>query len=763
MSIGKFFSNLSRRRDKDEKPETGSPTSPTQNTAGAAEPSPTPAVAASVGQTSTVPSIKPVQVGSATPSIKYSVNLTGFAAPAAGKPAASWNSPVANTPAPQAATTSAQEKFQQAMVLHQQGRLDQAKAAYEDLLKTDPDHAEGLNLLGVLSYQTKDMDRAVALMSQARALAPEHAGIQTNLGNVFKALKQFDAAVDCYQKAIALKPSDSTAHNNLGAVLNELKRHDAALQSFDRALALNANDAAIHYNRANALFGLAQDQAAVGSYDKAIALNPGHAECHFNRGIALARLKQFEEAKKSYDQANTLNPNIEFLLGTRLIARRHSCDWSQLDKDIAFIAEQIEQNKRVAQPFYVMGSIDSPSLQKKAAQIYVQARFPANPLLGNLPAPTRKDKIRIGYFSADFRDHPVSFLTAELFETHDRSRFELIAFSFVKDLKSRMRERISAAFDQFLDVHDKTDEEVARLARSLGIDIAMDLGGLTEGARTGVFALRAAPVQINYIGYPATMGAEYMDYIIADTTVLPDTLAEHYTEKPVYLPCFQVNDSSRQIADKVFTRAELGLPETGFVFCSFNQTYKISPDTFDGWARILRQVNGSVLLILAEDETTRANLRKEAAARDLDPQRLVFCGRLPSAEYLARCRIGDLFLDSYPYNAGTTASDALWAGLPVLTLAGQAYASRMAAGLLNAIGLPELITHTQSDYEALAIELATQPERLQGIRSTLAQNRLSTPLFDTKLFTRSIENAYVQMHERHLQGLTPLTITAAKA
>lgn len=646
------------------------------------------------------------------------------------------------------------------MALHQQGRLDQAKAAYEELLKAQPDHAEGLNLLGVLSYQTKDLDRAVTLMSKARDLAPQNAGIQTNLGNVLKALKQFDAAVDCYQKAIALKPADSTAHNNLGTVLNELKRHAAALESFDRALALNANDPAIYYNRANALFGLGQDEAAVASFDKAIALKPGHAECHFNRGITLARLKRYEEAKNSYDRANELNPNIEFLHGTRLIARRHSCDWQQLDKDIAFIAEQIEQNKRVSQPFYVMGSIDSPELQKKAAEIYVQARFPSNPLLGDFPAATRKDKIRIGYFSADFRDHPVSFLTAQLFETHDRSRFELIAFSFIKDPKSRMRERIAAAFDQFIDVHDKTDEEVARLARSMGIDIAMDLGGLTEGARTGVFALRAAPVQINYIGYPATMGAEYIDYIIADDVVLPAELADHYTEKAVYLPCFQVNDTSREISDKVFTRADLGLPESGFVFCSFNQTYKISPETFDGWMRILQQVEDSVLLILAEDDTTRANLRKEAVARQVDPQRLVFCGRLPAPEYLARCRVGDLFLDSFPYNAGTTASDALWAGLPVLTRAGRAYASRMAAGLLTGIGLPELITHTQSEYEALAIALAKDPQRLKSIRETLADNRLKTPLFNIELFTRSIEDAYQQMHERCLQGLPPATITA---
>ncbi|MGE5453228.1 MAG: tetratricopeptide repeat protein [Acidobacteriota bacterium] len=691
------------------------------------------------------------------------MNLTGLSTPAAGKPVASWGAPpVTAAPAQTGASGSLSEKLQQAMALHQQGRLDLALSAYQAILAAQPDHAEAHNLLGILHYQRKDMDAAVASLTRARDLDPNHAGIQTNLGNVLKAVKQYEAAVACYQKAIALKPGDSMAHNNLGTVLNDLKRHEAALACFDRAAALQPNDPMVHYNRGNALFGLGRNEAALASYDKALSLKPNHAESHFNRGTALDKLKQYESARQSYSEAIALNPAIEFVHGARMIVKRRICDWSLLDDETAFIAEQIEKGKRVCQPFYVMSSIDSPRLQKKAAELYVQARFPADSRLGALAPRATQGKIRIGYFSADFRDHPVAFLTAQLFETHDRSRFELFAFSFQKDLNSTMRPRLVAAFDQFLDVHDKTVEEVAQLARSLNIDIAVDLGGLTDGSRTGVFALRAAPAQINYIGYPGTMGASYIDYILADPVVLPPDQAGHYTEKAVYLPCFQVNDTSRAIADKVFTRAELGLPETGFVFCSFNQTYKISPETFDGWMRIMREVKDSVLLILAEEELTQSNLRKEAAQRDVDPKRLVFCGRLPSPEYLARCRVGDLFLDSYPYNAGTTASDALWAGLPVLTRAGQSYCSRMAAALLTGIGLPELITHTQQDYEALAIELATHPSKLQDLRARLADNRACTPLFDTPLFTRSLEEAYLQMHARTQQGLPPQVITVTK-
>jgi len=378
--------------------------------------------------------------------------------------------------------------------------------------------------------------------------------------------------------------------------------------------------------------------------------------------------------------------------------------------------------------------------------------------LGPIPKHPKREKIRIGYFSMDFKNHAVAMLTAGLFETHNRARFEVIAFSFGPDTKDEMRVRLEKAFDQFIDVQDKSDKEIAELARQMGIDIAIDLAGFTADSRTGIFAYRAAPVQVNYLGYPGTMGADYMDYLIADETLIPEESRQYYAEKIIYLPCFQANDSKRMIADRVFTREELGLPHHSFVFCCFNNNYKFTPDTFVSWMRILKQTSDSVLFLYAENELVVTNLRREASQQGVDSHRLVFGKKLPAPDYLARYRAADLFLDTLPFNAGTTASDALWAGLPVLTCMGEAFASRMAASLLNAIDMPELITHTQQDYEALAIELATNPDRLKAIRQKLERQRLTTPLFDTELFTRHIEEAYTKMFERYQADLAPAHI-----
>jgi predicted O-linked N-acetylglucosamine transferase (SPINDLY family) len=329
------------------------------------------------------------------------------------------------------------------------------------------------------------------------------------------------------------------------------------------------------------------------------------------------------------------------------------------------------------------------------------------------------EKIRIGYFSTDFKNHPVAFLIAELFEIHDRNRFEIYAFS-LENATDEMRGRLVMAFDRFIDAESMSDVEIAQASRGLSIDIAVDLTGFTQDSRTGIFAHRAAPIQVNYLGYPGTMGADYIDYIIADKTLIPPQSQKYYSEKVVYLPnSYQVNDRRRLISDRCFTRQELGLPENRFVFCCFNNNFKILPATFDGWMRILKAVESSVLFLYAENKWAEENLKKEAKARGIDSSRLVFGRQIPMEEYLARYRACNLFLDTTPYNAGTTASDALWTGLPVLTLIGQSFASRIAASLLKAIGLSELITNSQEQYEALAIELAMNPKKLAGIKERL--------------------------------------------
>jgi len=364
-------------------------------------------------------------------------------------------------------------------------------------------------------------------------------------------------------------------------------------------------------------------------------------------------------------------------------------------------------------------------------------------------------KIRIGYFSADFRNHPVADLTVELYELHDRSQFEIYGFSYGPNTKDEMNLRIKAGVDYFHDVRTMSHKDVAMLARSVELDIAVDLGGFTQHARTGIFTMSAAPIQISYIGYIGTMGANYYDYLVADQTTIPEKNQKYYSEKIAYLPSYQVNDSTQSPPATVFTRKDLGLPETGFVFCCFNNTFKFTPTTFDVWGRILEQVDGSVLLIYADNESTKKNLTKEIVLRGIDSSRLIFGERLTKPEYLARYRVADLFLDTLPYNAGTTASDALRMRLPVLTCMGNSFVSRMGASILNAINLPELITTTQEEYESLAIELATNPEKLKIIKDKLVNNLPTAPLYDTPLFTHHLESAYLTMYNRYQQGLDP--------
>ena len=536
----------------------------------------------------------------------------------------------------------------------------------------------------------------------------------------------------------------------------DLKCPAEALASYDKAIALKPDHAATHSNRGNALMDLKRHAEALASYDRAIALKPDDAAAHSNRGNALMALNRPEEALTSYDKAIALKPDFEFLYGNLIHMKMKICDWSNLETQIAQLVHKIDRAEKVSQPFLLLAETNSPELQRKAAEIYALARYPLNIALPKIAKRQRRNKIRIGYFSAEFRNHAIAFLTAELFERHNRSQFEVTAFSFGIDTRDDMRRRLEAAFDKFLDVRNRSDRDVALLARNLEIDIAVDLGGFTLDGRMGIFSMRAAPVQVNYLGYAGTTGAEYIDYLIADPTLIPASNQKYFSEKIVYLPnSYQANDRKRRIADKTFTRAEVRLPEDAFVFCCFNNNFKIAPEVFDCWMRILKRVDNSVIWLMEGNTKATSNLRKEAEIRGVHPERLIFAKPMPPPDHLARHRLADLFLDTLPYNAHTTASDALWAGLPVLTRIGETFAGRVAASLLNAIGLTELITSTPQAYEALAIELATNPEKLAAIKRKLANNRLTTPLFDTQTFTRHIEAAYTMMYERYQANLPP--------
>ncbi len=636
-------------------------------------------------------------------------------------------------------------------------RAEEALASYDKALALKPNYANAYYNRGMALKDLRRLEEAVASYDKALALEPGDAEAYNNRGIALKDLKRPEEALASYDRALALKPDFADAYDNRGIVLCELRRLEDLLASYDRAIALKPDFADAYDNRGLTLFELQRLEEAVASYDKAIALKPDHVRAYRNRGNALRDLRRLEEAVASYERAIALKPDFEFPFGAMLLTKMQMCDFADLEGQCARVCEQVLRGEKVAEPFAVLAISNSPEAQRRAAEIWIEERYPTSAALPALAKRAKHARIKIGYFSADFRNHAMANLTANLFEQHDRSNFEIIAFSFGPNQRDEMRLRMEAAFDRFIDVRDRDDKYSALLSRNMEIDIAVDLGGFTSFCRTGIFALRAAPVQVNYLGYPGTMGAGYIDYIIADPILIPDDSRRHYSEKIVYLPnTYMVNDSKRPISDAAFTRAELGLPAIGFVFCCFNNNYKITPGVFDRWMRILEKVEGSVLWLLEDNPQAAGNLRREASARGVGPERLIFAKRLPSlGDHLARHRLADLFLDTLPYNAHTTASDSLWAGLPVLTCLGETFASRVAASLLKAIDLPELVTTTPEAYELLAIELAANPNRLADIRRKLARNRLTTPLFDTKLFANHIEAAYAAMHERCHAGLPP--------
>jgi protein O-GlcNAc transferase len=635
-------------------------------------------------------------------------------------------------------------------------RHEEAIASCNNAIALNPDYANAYNSRGNALMDLKCPEKAIASYDEAIVLKPDFAEAHFNRGNALKDLKLPGEALASYDRAIALKPNYVKAHNNRGNALMDLKRFAGALASYERTIALKPDYAEAYNNRGNALRDLKSYEEAIASYDKATALKPDYAEAYNNCGTALKSLNRYEEALASYGKAIALRPDIEFLYGNWIFMKMNICDWSNLETEFVQLVHRINHAEKVSHPFPVLVATNSSELQRKAAEIYALARYPLNNTLPQIAKRERREKIRVGYFSADFRNHPGAYSMVEMFELHDRSKFELIGFSFSPEREYELKSRLESAFDKFIDVNSCTDTDVARLARNMEIDIAIDRNGFTSYCRPNIFASRAAPLQISYKGYPGTMGTNYIDYLIADPIVVTADHRENYSEKIAYLPdSYQVYDTKRVVPDKIVSREQVGLPRNSFVFCCFNNNYKITPEVFDSWMRILKQVDSSVLWLLEDNTKAKSNLRKEAEIRGINPERLISAKRMPPSDHLSRHRLADLFLDTLPCNAHITASDALWAGLPVLTRIGETFAGRVAASLLNAIGLSELITSTPQAYEALAIELATNPERLANLKRKLATNRLTTPLFDTQRYTRHIEAAYTMMYERYQTNLPP--------
>ncbi len=619
-----------------------------------------------------------------------------------------------------------------------------------------PGYAFAVSNLGKLRDRQGRLDEAEAHFRKAIELQPALAPLHANLGGVLLARKDFAGAQAACQRAVELDRRLPDGWRNLGLALGELKRLREAEAAYRTAIELEPGSPEAWSNLGNLLTEGLRLEEAEAAYRKALDLDPRSAETWSNLGNALRELKRFEAAIECLERARALNPNLDYGQGTLLATRMRICDWTSVASETAGLTAAIAAGRKAAKPFDVLSLSADLGVQRAAAEIWSQDRWPQPDPAFAVGARQGKERITVGYFSADFHDHATAHLMIGFFEEHDRSAFETIAFDFGPRRDDEMARRLSAAFDRFMDVRSMADEEIADLSRNLGVDIAVDLKGFTQDSRPGIFSRRAAPIQVSYLGYPGTLGSGWMDYLLADPVVIPPSSYPFYCEKIVQLPhCYQMNDGRRPIADTVWRRADAGLPEAGFVFCCFNNSFKINPEVFDVWMRILTQVEGSVLWLLEDTAAAARHLATQAVERGVAAERLVFAQRVPVADHLARHRLADLFLDTLPYNAHTTASDALWAGLPVVTCMGDSFASRVAASLLSAVGLPELIAQDRSAYERLAVALATEPVRLRSIRERLAHNRLNTPLFDTALSTRHIEAAFVAMMERHRRGLTP--------
>jgi len=671
------------------------------------------------------------------------------------------------------------------------GNLAEAAKLYADILRAEPRNFEALLSLGFVHFRAAHFEDAEHLCGEAARINPRSADAFFMRGCALQRLTRNADALDCFDSAIALRPGFVEALVNRGALLTDAKRHADALKSFDAALAIHPAMAEAWNNRGNVLSELGRHQEAVASYDKVLALRPGFVEAFINRGTALIALHRLDEALASYGQAAQLSPeradavagsanalfeakdyeraadfyaatlardpDYAYASGNLAFSRLHCCDWRSLDSDRTFIARQLLEGRRVINPLQAIALFDSPSGLKRCATLWVADKYPPAPaVLGRRERNADHAKIRVAYLSADFNGHAVATLLAGVFEQHDKTRFETIAVSYTDSDGGAMRRRLELSFDRGIDVAGKSDREIATLVRDLEIDIAVDLMGYTGECRPGIFALRPAPVQVNFLGFPGTTGAPYIDYIIADPIVIPEGHKPHYSESVVYLPdTYLPTDSARAIRERRPTRAEAGLPEAGFVFCSFNNSYKFTPEMFDVWMRLLESVEGSVLWLSQTNDAAVRNLRAEAARRGVSERRLVFAPFLRDGEdHLVRLGLADLFLDTLPYNAHSTAVDALWAGVPLLTLQGTAFAGRVAASALTAAGLPELIVSSLDAYEALALRLAREPQTLAALRAELEHARGRCALFDTARYTRNLEAAYLAMWERSRGSVT---------
>ncbi|MDA9287481.1 tetratricopeptide repeat protein [Amylibacter sp.] len=675
--------------------------------------------------------------------------------------------------------------LQQAVDAHKSGQLQEAHRLYATILKIQPKHPDANHNTGLLNVGFGKIELALPFFKTALEANPSNVQFwYSHIVVLIKLERLIDAKVLLNQakgkgikgadfnqleqrlndaiKTLPNGPDYVSAHYNMGIALQKQNKLEEAIEAYNKALAIKPDYAEAHYNMGIALQKQNKLEEAIEACNKALAIKPDYAAAYNNIGFALNDQNKLEEAIEAYNKALDIKPDYESARAVNLHQHAHICNWDNIAKDVKLIPELGTSDKHVS-PFALLPLEDAPDRHLIRSKIYAKAKYPEK-ALSSIGRPSKKPKrIRIGYFSTDFKEHPVAYLISKVLEQHNRDEFEVFGYSVHGSSSCTMRQRLEKSFDNFTDVQSMSDRDITLKARQDKIDIAVDLNGYTKNTRTGIFAYRAAPIQINYLGYPGTLGADFMDYIVADRFLIPSQNQKHFNEEPLYLPnTYMPTDNSREMSKKKITRSDMGLPDDAFVFCCFNNNYKISPNEFDIWMRLLTKVENSVLWLRQSNQFSNINMKNEAQKRKVDPSRLVFADKVPMDEHLARQRFADLFLDTFAFNAHTTASEALWAGLPVVTKVGLGFAARVAGSLLNAVGLPELVTETEQDYEELILELATNPTKLSEIKDKLATNRLTQPLFDTDLYTKHLENGYQQAYQNYFDGNLPQTIIVPK-
>lgn len=691
--------------------------------------------------------------------------------------------------------------FADACILHEQGRINDAQQRYRKILELDPAHINSLNRLaaiylernapkeaaalltkslglfpgqplalcniGLCLEKSGDVNGALAAYERALVLQPDFPGVLYNRGTLLRKQKRFPEALADYEKALALQPGFADAYNNRGNVLTDMGRLEAAIDSFGHAIRLRPHYAEAFNNRGVCFWRLKCYQEAIADYEQALAIKENYFSALLNLATALFDIGQYERASVAITSARVLQPNEGEAIALQYEIAARCCDWQNYEAQVTALAGAVKDEK-ILRPFTVVTAIDDPQLQMQAAKTW-STRFAAvsvdhereeNSLSPAAPSNLLPPRIRVAYLSADFHEHATAWLIAGVFECHDKQLFECHAISLGRDQPGPMRSRLQKACEYFVDASGWTDEQIVEYIQQNAIDVLVDLKGYTGDSRPAVLASRPAVIQAGYLGYPGTMGAPWLDYFLADKQALPESLFPFFAEKIVWLPgSYQCNDGSRDIAEPMPTRAAVGLPESGFVFCCFNHHYKITPVMFDVWMRLLHLVPDSVLWLLVTNDNAIANLRATAQRSGIDPTRLVFASHLPLSQHLSRLRLADLFLDTLPCNAHTTASDALWSGLPLVTCVGQSFPARVASSLLHALGLPELVAETVEDYQALALRLASEPESLSAIREKIRVKKSLSTLFDARESARKLEQAYRVMWERHQHGVLPDHLT----